>query len=265
MTTGLSEAQPAMIVERHGPVALLRMNEPRTLNALSGPLKQGFIEAVPQITTDPSVRAIVLTGEGRAFCAGGDIRSMDQRETVAVRRRMQTTHDWVQRLLTCEKPILTAVNGVAAGAGFSLALFGDIVCAADDATFKAGFPGLGAAPDLAIAYFLPRAVGATRAKDILLTNEVVPAARGYEMGFVSRLFPADQLLERTMELATQVANGPTVSLGLTKRLVARAHELPLEAFLEQEAYAQMTAFGSADFDEGVKAFREKRKAAFRGL
>lgn len=265
MTTGISEPQPSMIVEARGAVALLRMNEPRTLNALSGSLKQGFIDAVNQVTSDPGVRAIVLTGEGRAFCAGGDIRSMDQRESVAVRRRMQASHDWVLRLLTCEKPILTAVNGVAAGAGFSMALFGDIVCAADNATFKAGFPGLGAAPDLAIAYFLPRAVGATRAKDILLTNEVIPAVRAYEMGFVSRIFPADELLERTLELATQLAAGPSVSLGLTKRLVARAHELPLEAFLEQEAYAQATAFGSRDFDEGVKAFREKRKATFQGL
>lgn len=264
MTKGLSEAAPSMIVERHGAVALLRMNEPRTLNALSGGLKQAFIETVPHITTDPAIRAIVLTGEGRAFCAGGDLRSMDQREPVAVRRRMQATHDWVQTLLTCEKPILTAVNGVAAGAGFSMALFGDIVCAAEDATFKAGFPGIGAAPDLAIAYILPRAVGAVRAKDILLTNETISAARAYEMGFVSRLYPASSLLEQTLALAARIAEGPSVAFGLTKRLIARAHELPLEAFLEQEAYAQMTAFASADFDEGVRAFKEKRQAAFTG-
>lgn len=264
MTKGLSEAAPSMIVERHGAVALLRMNEPRTLNALSGGLKQGFIETVPQITTDPTVRAIVLTGEGRAFCAGGDLRSMDQREPVAVRRRMQVTHDWVQTLLTCEKPILTAVNGVAAGAGFSMALFGDIICAAEDATFKAGFPGIGAAPDLAIAYILPRAVGAVRAKDILLSNETLSAARAYEMGFVSRLYPAASLLDQTLALAARIAEGPSVAFGLTKRLIARAHELPLEAFLEQEAYAQMTAFASADFDEGVRAFKEKRQAAFAG-
>lgn len=265
MTKGLCEAEPSMIVERHGAVVVLRMNEPRTLNALSGGLKRAFIETVPQITSDPAVRAIVLTGEGRAFCAGGDLRSMDQREPVAVRRRMQATHDWVQKLLTCEKPILTAVNGVAAGAGFSMALFGDIVCAAEDATFKAGFPGIGAAPDLAIAYVLPRCVGAIRAKDILLTNETISAARAHEMGFVSRLFPAASLLERTLELAARIADGPTVAHGLTKRLVARAHELPLEAFLEQEAYAQMTAFASADFDEGVRAFKEKRKAGFSGV
>lgn len=254
----------SVVVERHGAVALLRMSEPRTLNALSLSMKAGFIAAVADVTYDPGVRAIVITGEGRAFCAGGDIFSMDQRDAVVVRRRMQATHGWVQRLLSCEKPILTAVNGVAAGAGFSLALFGDIVCAAEDATFKAGFPALGAAPDLAIAYLLPRAIGMTRAKDVLLTNEVISARSAHEMGFVSRLYPSADLVARTLELAKQVASGPTVSMGLTKRLVARSNELSLEAFLEEEASAQAIAFGSADFDEGVKAFREKRKAVFNG-
>jgi len=254
----------SVVVERRGAVALIRLNEPATLNALSAGIKAGMIAAVNSLTTDDTVRAIVLTGEGRAFCAGGDLRSMNQRQTVAVRRRMQASHDWVLRLLNCEKPVLTAVNGVAAGAGFSLALFGDIICAADDARFKAGFPGIGAVPDLAIAYLLTRAVGTLRAKDILLTNEEIPAAEAHRLGFVSRVFPAAELLERTLELATRLAQGPSVSFGLTKRLIARADELPLEAFLEAEAFAQMTAFGSADFDEGVSAFIGKRKPAFVG-
>ncbi|WP_296581779.1 enoyl-CoA hydratase/isomerase family protein [Xanthobacter sp.] len=254
----------AVTVTREGVVALVRLNEPRSLNALSAAMKAGLAAAVEELIADDGVRAIVLTGEGRAFCAGGDIRTMTQNETVAVRRRMQASHQWVQRLLDCEKLILTAVNGVAAGGGFSIALFGDIVCAADDARFRAGFPGIGAVPDLAIAYLLPRAVGAIRAKDILLANEDISAAEGHRLGFVSRLFPAESLVERTLELATRLAEGPSVSFGLAKRLVARAHELPLEVFLEAEAFAQMTAFGSADFEEGVSAFMAKRKPVFAG-
>jgi 2-(1,2-epoxy-1,2-dihydrophenyl)acetyl-CoA isomerase len=260
----VSEAQASVLLERMGAVALVRLNEPRTLNALSGGIKDGLSAAIDALTAEPAVRAIVLTGEGRAFCAGGDIRAMDDRAPVDVRRRMQGAHDWVLRLLTSEKPVLTAVNGIAAGAGFSLALFGDIVCAAEDTRFKAGFPGLGAVPDLALAYLLPRAIGAIRAKDILLTNEDIPAASAQAMGFVSRVFPAAELVARTLELAQRLAAGPAVSLGLTKRLVARSHELPLEAFLEAEAFAQMTAFASPDFAEGVAAFKAKRKPTFGG-
>jgi len=190
---------------------------------------------------------------------------MADRRPVAVRLRMQQTRAWILSLLNCEKLILTAVNGVAVGAGFSIALLGDIICAADDARFQAGFARIGAAPDLAIAYLLPRAVGAVRAKDILLTNEYISARSAHEMGFVSRIFSVPDLLPRTLDLAHKLASGASVSFGLTKRLVSRAHELPLETFLEQEAFAQMTAFGSVDFAEGTIAFMEKRKPKFRGV
>lgn len=259
-----SQAEPSVLVERREGVGIIRFNEPATLNALSAGIKAGMAAAVADLLPDREVRAILITGEGRAFCAGGDIRSMNEHATVAVRRRMQASHDWLGKLHGCEKPIVTAINGVAAGAGFSIALVGDVVCAADDAKFKAGFPGIGAVPDLAIAYALPRAVGAIRAKDILLTNREIPAAEAFSMGIASRIVPAAKLMDEAMGIATALARGPSVSFGLTKRLIARAYELPLEAFLEQEAFAQMTAFGSDDFKEGVAAFQAKRKPEFRG-
>lgn len=256
--------QPSVILEQHGAVGVVTFNEPRSLNALSPGIKAGMIEAVNTFCPDPSVRAILITGNGRAFCAGGDIRSMDERGSVYMRRRMQSTHGWLSTLLKCEKPVITAVNGVAAGAGFSLALLGDIVCAAQDASFKAGFPGIGAAPDLALAQILPRAVGLIRAKDIIFTNESISAQRGYELGFVSRLYAPETLKAEAMALAQQLAAGPTVAYGLAKHLMSRAYDLPLDPFLDLEASAQATAFGSGDFDEGVRAFREKRKPVFGG-
>ncbi|QCK85590.1 enoyl-CoA hydratase/isomerase family protein [Phreatobacter aquaticus] len=256
--------EPAVIVRREGAVAIVTLNEPRSMNALSGPIKDGLAGQMPLLLDDQTVRCIVLTGTGRAFCAGGDIRAMDERGVTQVRARMERSYRWLFPLLAASKPVVTAINGAAAGAGLSLALTGDIIVAARDARFKAGFPGLGACPDLGVAYTLPRAVGLPRATDILLTNREVSAEEAFAMGLVTRLVEPEQLMATTLEIAQALAAGPTQSLGLTKRLLRRAYELPLEGFLEQEAMAQAAAFGTEDFAEGVAAFRAKRKPAFAG-
>jgi len=257
-------ADESVRVERSGAVATVIFNEPKTMNALSPGIKAGIETHLPGLLADPEVRAIVLTGTGRAFCAGGDIRAMDDRGTLSVKNRMTRSYRWLLPLLTADKPVVTAVNGAAAGAGLSLALTGDIILAARDARFKAGFPGLGAVADLGLAYTLPRAVGYQRASDILLTNREVGAEEAQAMGLVARLAEPEALMAAAMEVAQALASGPTVSLALTKRLMRRAYELPIEGFLESEAMAQVVAFGSADFDEGVAAFKAKRKPAFGG-
>jgi len=262
MTAAATE--PSVRVERNGAVATLVLNEPRSMNAMSAGIKAGIEDNLPGLLADPLVRAIVITGTGKAFCAGGDIRSMDDRGTLSVKTRMTRSYRWLIPLLTADKPIICAVNGAAAGAGLSLALTGDIILASRDARFKAGFPGLGAAADLGLAYTLPRAIGYQRASDILLTNREVSADEAHAMGLVARLTDPEALMATAMETARALAAGPTVSLALTKRLMRRAYELPIEGFLEFEAMSQVVAFGSEDFDEGVAAFKGKRKPDFRG-
>ena len=252
----------AVIVERREDIALLRLNQPQTMNALSPAIKQGLEMAVPQLMADSAVRCIVITGTDKAFCAGGDISNMADRSAPSVRARMHPSHGWVKLLLTGEKPVIAAVNGAAAGAGFSLAMMCDFVILADTAYFKAGFPGLGAAPDLGLALTLPRAIGMLRAKDILMTNRRVGAEEAVTMGMATRVVPSAALLDEALALAQSLAAGPATSLGLTKHLLNQAYA-PIAEFLSQEAMTQAIAFGSEEFGEGVAAFLGKRKPQFR--
>ncbi len=255
----------AVIVERRDDVALLRLNQPQTMNALSPAIKRGLETAVPQLMDDIAVRCIVITGTDKAFCAGGDISNisnMADRSAPSVRELMHPSHGWVKLLIAGEKPVVAAVNGAAAGAGFSLAMMCDFVVLADNAYFKAGFPGLGAAPDLGLALTLPRAIGMLRAKDILMTNRRVDAAEALALGMATRVVPAATLLDEALALAQSLAAGPATSLGLTKHLLNQAYG-PITDFLSQEAMTQAIAFGSEEFGEGVAAFLGKRKPQFR--
>ncbi|MCP9628880.1 enoyl-CoA hydratase-related protein [Rhodopseudomonas palustris] len=252
----------AVIFERRDDVMIVRLNSPASRNALQPAVKHQLETRIPELLADASVRCLVITGTGPSFCAGGDISNMADRGAPQVRRRMQVTHNWAQRLLAAEKPVIAAVNGSAAGAGFSLALLCDIVLMSDQAYFRAAFPGLGAAPDLGLALTLPRAIGAMRAKDILLTNRRVDAAEAQALGIATRVVPADQLLDAAVALAAELAAGPATSLGLTKMLVNGAFA-PIEQFFALEAFAQGVAFGSDEFAEGVAAFLGKRKPDFK--
>ncbi|MGY3610548.1 enoyl-CoA hydratase/isomerase family protein [Bradyrhizobium sp. Lot33] len=252
----------AVIFERHDDVVVVRLNSPATRNALEPRVKQKLETGIPELLGDETIRCLVITGTGDAFCAGGDINNMGEREAPSVRKRMQITHSWAKRLLTAEKPIVAAVNGAAAGAGFSLALLCDIVLVSDKSYFRAAFPGLGAAPDLGLALTLPRAIGASRAKDILLTNRRVEPTEAVSIGIAKRVAPAANLMEDAISLANDLAAGPATSLGLTKTLLNGAYGT-VEEFFSAEAFAQGVAFGSREFAEGVDAFLQKRKPDFR--
>lgn len=248
-----------------GGVATLRLAEPDSRNALS-PAIRAILEArIPALVDDPEVRCILLTGSGRSFCAGGDIRSLaDPGSPEDTRRRLARSHAWLARLLDGETPVITAVNGAAIGAGFGLAMTGDIILAADTAWFLAGFPSIGVAADYGLGRTLPRAVGAPRAKDILLSGRRVEAAEALAIGMVSRVVPEAELAETARALALQLAAGPVVALGLTKRLIGSDDGGPVAAYLDREGFAQSVAFATSDYREGVDAFLAKRAPRFEG-
>lgn len=262
MPTDRKQDNDAVVFERHDDVVVVRLNSPATRNALEPRVKQKLETGLPELLGDRTVRCLVMTGTGDAFCAGGAIGNMGERDAPGVRRRMQANHEWAKRLLTAEKPVVAAVNGAAAGAGFSLALLCDIVLVSDKGYFRAAFPGLGAAPDLGLALTLPRAIGSSRAKDILLTNRRVDAAEAEKIGIAMRKVPAASLMDEAIRLAKELAAGPATSLGLTKMLLNNAYGT-IEEFLAAEAFAQSVAFGSPEFAEGVDAFLHKRKPDFR--
>ena len=252
----------ALIVEHMHDIAVLRLNQPRTMNALSAAIKQGLETEIPQLFANSAVRCIVLTGTDEAFCAGGDIANMADRSAPTVHERMHKNQAWTKLILSGEKPVVAAVNGAAAGAGFSLAIMCDFVVVADNAYFQAGFPGLGAVPDLGLALTLPRAVGMLRAKEILMTNRRITAQEALTWGMATRVVPAASLLPEALALAQSLAAGPATSLGLTKYLLNQAYN-SIPDFLAEETKSQATAFGSEEFGEGVAAFLGKRKPQFR--
>jgi 2-(1,2-epoxy-1,2-dihydrophenyl)acetyl-CoA isomerase len=255
----------AVEVERHGGVAVLRLNEPKTMNALSPTIKVGMETGVAKVLADASVRCIVLTGAGKAFCAGGDIRAMQDpegRKAPAIRRRMREAHTWTRALLDCDIPVIAAVNGAAVGGGLALALLADIVLASREAYFMSGYSKLGALPDLGLLQTLPWAIGSLRAKEMILLNRRYSAEEAVAIGLANRAVAPEALMEEALAAAREIAEGPAPMLSMSKVLMKRAYESSVEEFFEREAIGQAIPFGSSEFAEGVEAFLGKRKARF---
>jgi 2-(1,2-epoxy-1,2-dihydrophenyl)acetyl-CoA isomerase len=250
-------------------VATLTLNRPQVLNAFNDALLQALHQALRDLERDPEVGAVVITGAGRAFCAGQDLqarREIFERGDVphlgtGLRERYKPM---IVRIRTMEKPVIAALNGVAAGAGCGLALACDLRLAAPEAVLIQSFARVGLALDSGSSFFLPRIVGLGRAFEIAFTGDRVTAAEAERIGLVNHVYPAADLAARTRELAERLANGATRAIGLIKRDINRALTVDLETALDYEAYQQETAGQTADFREGVMAFVEKRPPQYQG-
>jgi 2-(1,2-epoxy-1,2-dihydrophenyl)acetyl-CoA isomerase len=261
----MPEAAPleTIIAATDAGVLQITLNRPDALNALNATMRRELLAAIKGAARDESVRAVVLTGAGRGFCAGADLRGGSAERDF--RRVLGAEYNpLISAIRSLPKPVVAAVNGVAAGAGVSLAFSADLVVAAEDARFVPAFGRIGLVPDSGLARVLVRAVGRHRAFEILMGERQLGADDARDLGLVAAVVPAERLASTATELARRLAGGPTRAIGLTKRLLATAEDASLTEALATEAALQELAGRSEDHAEGVAAFAEKRDPTFRG-
>jgi 2-(1,2-epoxy-1,2-dihydrophenyl)acetyl-CoA isomerase len=248
-------------------VASLTLNRPDAYNALNLPLARDLFHAALEADEDRAVRCIVVTGAGKAFCAGGDVKDFaDNPERIGVLIKELTTylHGTVSRLARAQKPVIMAVNGVAAGGGMSFALSGDLVVAAESAKFTMAYSRIAASPDGSSSYFLPRMIGLRRALELHYTNRVLSAREAMDWGLVNRVHPDAEFPGAVSALARELADGPTLAFGRAKLLFHQSTQESLETQMELEAQAIAASGHTEDFRNGVVAFAKKQPATFKG-
>ena len=246
-------------------VATITLNRPEALNALTVPMKQALLAAWRRMERDAAVRAVILTGSGRGFCAGQDLRERLQPDAAPLGVEVRERYNPIIRAMRgLAKPIVAAINGVAAGAGASLAMAADIRIASEAATFALAFGRVGLVPDSGATWFLPRLVGVTRATELALLGDPVSAADALRLGLVGRVVPADELATEARSVAARLAAGAPRAIALTKRALNTTWVRDLDAALEYEAHIQDAAGRTKDHAEGLAAFLEKRSPRFTG-
>jgi len=266
---GTTVSEASVLVENDGAVRTIRLNRPNVLNAFNDDLLAGLGKAVREAERDESVRCLVITGAGRAFCSGQDLDAVKARRAsphpIELGHHLREFYNpMIQRLRTMEKPVIAAVNGSAAGAGCSLALACDLRIAAESASFIEVFINVGLVPDSGSTFMLPRLIGLSRAMELCFTGRKVLAAEALQIGLCNQVVADEKLTETTMELARRLAVLPTRAIGLTKRAINAAWSNDLATQLDYEAMLQTTAGQTHDHNEGVTAFLEKRKPSFKG-
>jgi 2-(1,2-epoxy-1,2-dihydrophenyl)acetyl-CoA isomerase len=248
-------------------VRTITLNRPERLNAVDPTMADELPAAVSDAANDDAVRVVVITGAGRGFCSGLDLSQPPQLPSATLAERVDPVAwvgRWVLSLAHCEKPVIAAVNGAAAGAGFGLALAADIRLVAASARMTAGYVRRALSPDAGVSYFLPRLVGLARAADILFTGRDLDAAEAERIGLASAVFPDAEFAERVAGYAERLAAGPPLAFALTKRLVRDAYDAPLESHLERELAYIKSCFASKDVAEAIRAFADKRTPRFTG-
>jgi 2-(1,2-epoxy-1,2-dihydrophenyl)acetyl-CoA isomerase len=248
-------------------VAHITLNRPEALNAISREWAWDLMHAILQCDEDPAVRAIVISGAGNHFCAGGDLKSfISQGKDLPLHIKEVTTylHAAVSRMVRMKAPVIAAVHGYAVGAGMSLALACDFVLAARSARFSVAYTRVGLTPDGSMSYFLPRTVGLKKAIELTLTNQMLTAEEAFALGIITRVVSGEELLTQAAQLAAQLASGPSKSFGAAKRLMRTGWNETLETQMENESQVIAEITRTQDTQEGIAAFVEKRTPKYKG-
>jgi 2-(1,2-epoxy-1,2-dihydrophenyl)acetyl-CoA isomerase len=271
MTANEMQRESEVLFEVVDSVGVITLNRPTAYNAINIALGESLRDAVIRCDEDPAIRAVLITGKGPAFCSGGDVRQM--REAVAadghagkfLKTLTVSLHAIIGTIIHMPKPVITAVNGAAAGAGLSLALVGDLILAAEEARFTVAYTAIGLAPDGGSTFLLPRLIGPKRAYELMVTNEALSAEEAKALGIVNRVYPRLSLSQQSLEFATKLAKGPKKAFGHAKRLVTLSAQSSFESQMEHERRAIAACGHTADFIEGADAFFGKRTPNFQNL
>ncbi len=262
---GKAAPSPLVRVAVDGPVATITLDRPTALNALTIPMKLELLDALRGVEADAAIRAVILTGAGRAFCAGQDLKERLEPGAPSLGDELRQRYNPIVRAIrSMPKPVVAAVNGVAAGAGASLAFACDLRIASEAATFVLAFERIGLLPDTGATWLLPRLIGLPRAMEMSLLNEPLSAADAERLGLVTRVVASGALADEAAAMADRLAESAPVAAAFTKRALYEAQDLGLADALENEASLQDVAGRTADHREGMAAFMEKRKPRFRG-
>jgi enoyl-CoA hydratase/carnithine racemase len=258
----------AIIFNATPPIATIKLNRPDKLNAFGGPMREELLDALGKVAADDEIRVLIVTGEGRGFSAGGDIDHLKQmreaQDERALRQVLDTGQKITSSMRSMPKPVIAAVNGPCAGAGFSFALGCDIRIASEAATFGASFARIGLHPDWGGSWFLPRLVGSAQACELIFTGSMISAREAERIGLVNRVVPQEELMPAVLELASVMAKSAPQVIRLAKESIYRSLSSDLESAYARETEVQAQCFYSEDFLEGLSAFKEKRKPQFKG-
>ncbi len=253
----------AICYEKENNIAKISLNKPDVMNSLVQEMIDELIVAAKDASEDENIRAVILTGKGKAFCAGGDINRFSEGFTqTSCIDYVEHIHNFVRTWVGMPKPTIAMVNGPAVGAGLSLAVMCDLIIASDKAKFGSAFVNMGLIPDLAAVYFLPRIIGITKAREMMYTGKMISAEEAREIGLANHIYSSDQLEPMTMKLAEMLYNGPTLAIRNTKKMLSLSMDMDFNSVLGTEAIAQSVCMLSEESSEAVSAFLEKRKPEF---